>query len=86
MDPLLAAELILTLCYWGSVSLPFVCTSFIMLAFNQNAFWNSLEPSLTLNNFFQVISGHTGWVRCLAVEPGNQWFCTGSNDRIIKVR
>lgn len=34
---------------------------------------------------YRVISGHTGWVRCLAVEPGNQWFCTGSNDRIIKI-
>lgn len=33
----------------------------------------------------QVISGHLGWVRCLAVEPGNQWFVTGSADRTIKV-
>ena len=34
----------------------------------------------------QVISGHLGWVRCLAVEPGNQWFVTGAADRVIKVR
>ncbi|CAG0892163.1 unnamed protein product [Cyprideis torosa] len=33
----------------------------------------------------RVISGHIGWVRCLAVEPGNQWFASGSNDRIIKI-
>ena len=33
-----------------------------------------------------MISGHTGWVRCVAVEPGNKWFCTGSADRTIKVR
>lgn len=33
----------------------------------------------------QVISGHLGWVRCIAVEPGNQWFVTGSADRTIKV-
>lgn len=33
----------------------------------------------------RVISGHTGWVRCVAVEPGNEWFVTGANDRIIKV-
>ena len=33
----------------------------------------------------KVISGHTGWVRCVAVEPGNKWFCTGSADRTIKV-
>ncbi|TSL54339.1 Pleiotropic regulator 1 [Bagarius yarrelli] len=33
----------------------------------------------------RVISGHLGWVRCLAVEPGNQWFVTGSADRTIKI-
>ena len=33
----------------------------------------------------RVLSGHIGWVRCLAVEPGNQWFASGSNDRIIKI-
>lgn len=34
---------------------------------------------------FRVISGHLGWVRCVAVEPGNEWFATGSADRVIKV-
>jgi len=34
---------------------------------------------------YRVISGHTGWVRCIAVEPANQWFATGSADRIIKI-
>uniref|UniRef100_A0A8C4WDU9 Pleiotropic regulator 1 n=1 Tax=Gopherus evgoodei TaxID=1825980 RepID=A0A8C4WDU9_9SAUR len=33
---------------------------------------------------YRVISGHLGWVRCIAVEPGNQWFVTGSADRTIK--
>ncbi|KAI1304266.1 Pleiotropic regulator 1 [Halotydeus destructor] len=33
----------------------------------------------------RVVSGHTGWVRCIAVEPGNEWFASGSNDRIIKI-
>lgn len=33
----------------------------------------------------RVVSGHTGWVRCIAVEPGNQWFATGSVDRVIKI-
>ncbi|KAK3507747.1 hypothetical protein QTP70_035010, partial [Hemibagrus guttatus] len=32
---------------------------------------------------YRVISGHLGWVRCLAVEPGNQWFVTGSADRTL---
>ncbi|XP_070553622.1 pleiotropic regulator 1-like [Ptychodera flava] len=34
---------------------------------------------------YRVISGHIGWVRCIAVEPGNEWFCTGSADRTIKI-
>ena len=38
-----------------------------------------------LLSLLQVVSGHTGWVRCIAVEPGNQWYCTGSADRTIKV-
>jgi pleiotropic regulator 1 len=33
----------------------------------------------------RVISGHLGWVRCVAVEPGNQWFATGAGDRVIKI-
>ncbi|MFT7815118.1 pleiotropic regulator 1-like [Arapaima gigas] len=34
---------------------------------------------------YRVISGHLGWVRCIAVEPGNEWFVTGSADRTIKI-
>lgn len=33
----------------------------------------------------RVISGHLGWVRCVAVEPNNQWFATGAGDRMIKI-
>lgn len=33
----------------------------------------------------RVVSGHLGWVRCIAVEPGNEWFATGSADRTIKI-
>ncbi len=32
-----------------------------------------------------VISGHLGWVRCIAFDPSNEWFATGSADRTIKV-
>ena len=32
-----------------------------------------------------VLSGHTGWVRCVAVDSSNEWFATGAGDRIIKV-
>jgi WD40 repeat protein len=35
---------------------------------------------------YRVISGHTGWVRTVDVEPNNEWFATGGADRIIKVR
>ncbi|KAB0801909.1 hypothetical protein PPYR_04095 [Photinus pyralis] len=34
---------------------------------------------------YRVIAGHLGWVRCVTVEPGNEWFATGSADRIIKI-
>jgi len=34
---------------------------------------------------YRVISGHTGWVRAVDVEPNNEWFATGGADRIIKV-
>ncbi|KAI8989589.1 WD40-repeat-containing domain protein [Pilobolus umbonatus] len=33
----------------------------------------------------RVISGHLGWVRAVAVEPGNKWFATGAGDRTIKI-
>nr|CAG4640746.1 EOG090X03RP [Eulimnadia texana] len=34
---------------------------------------------------YRVISGHIGWVRCISVDPTNEWFCTGSADRVIKI-
>ena len=34
---------------------------------------------------YRVISGHMGWVRCVAVESGNEWFATGAADRVIKI-
>ncbi|CDR42306.1 CYFA0S09e00672g1_1 [Cyberlindnera fabianii] len=33
----------------------------------------------------RVIAGHQGWVRCMAVDPENKWFATGSADNTIKV-
>jgi len=27
-----------------------------------------------------------GWVRSIAVDPTNEWFATGSADKMIKVR
>ena len=32
-----------------------------------------------------VISGHLGWVRSVAVDNSNEWFATGSADRLIKI-
>ncbi|KAK1377021.1 Pleiotropic regulator 1 [Heracleum sosnowskyi] len=34
---------------------------------------------------YRVISGHLGWVRSVAFDPSNEWFCTGSADRTIKI-
>uniref|UniRef100_A0A1I8FVT6 Pleiotropic regulator 1 n=1 Tax=Macrostomum lignano TaxID=282301 RepID=A0A1I8FVT6_9PLAT len=34
---------------------------------------------------YRVISGHTGWVRCVAVDPLNRYFVTGAADRLIKI-
>jgi len=33
----------------------------------------------------RVVSGHLGWVRSIAVDPSNEWFATGSGDRMIKI-
>lgn len=33
----------------------------------------------------RVISGHSGWVRCIDVDPTNEWFVTSGNDRLIKI-
>ena len=33
----------------------------------------------------RVIAGHQGWVRCITVDPTNEWFATGSADRTIKI-
>jgi pleiotropic regulator 1 len=38
-----------------------------------------------LGKLTRVISGHMGWVRAVAVDPGNQWFATGAGDRVVKV-
>lgn len=31
------------------------------------------------------ISGHKGWIRCLAMDPENKWFASGSADSTIKL-
>ncbi|KAL8929800.1 MAG: hypothetical protein Q9208_000944 [Pyrenodesmia sp. 3 TL-2023] len=49
---------------------------------------NMLQPKPDWHapwKLMRVISGHLGWVRALAVEPGNQWFASGAGDRTIKI-
>lgn len=43
------------------------------------------QSDLCLGKLTRVISGHMGWVRAVAVDPGNQWFATGAGDRVVKV-
>eukprot|EP00916_Digyalum_oweni_P012353 GHVL01020462.1.p1 GENE.GHVL01020462.1~~GHVL01020462.1.p1 ORF type:complete len:321 (+),score=59.73 GHVL01020462.1:34-996(+) len=33
----------------------------------------------------RVLAGHSGWVRCLAVDWTNEWFASGGQDRLIKI-
>uniref|UniRef100_A0A8C2QNB2 Pleiotropic regulator 1 n=1 Tax=Cricetulus griseus TaxID=10029 RepID=A0A8C2QNB2_CRIGR len=42
-------------------------------------------PTMPKPQWHPTISGHLGWVRCIAVEPGNQWFVTGSADRTVNI-
>lgn len=42
-------------------------------------------PKHGIWRLMRVISGHTGWVRCLDVDPSNAWFASGSADRTIKI-
>lgn len=32
----------------------------------------------------KVLAGHQGWVRCVAVDPSNEWFVSSGQDRLIK--
>jgi len=32
----------------------------------------------------RVLVGHTGWVRCIAIDPSNEFFASGSTDSTIK--
>lgn len=34
---------------------------------------------------YRMISGHTGWVHCLTVDPSNMWFASGCRDGTIKI-
>lgn len=45
----------------------------------------SQPTDIVIGKLTRVISGHMGWVRAVAVDPGNQWFATGAGDRVIKV-
>ncbi|GIQ90756.1 hypothetical protein KIPB_013669 [Kipferlia bialata] len=40
------------------------------------------HPRYKLN---KVVTSHQGWVNCIAVDPTNEMFFTGSNDATIKV-
>ena len=31
-----------------------------------------------------MLAGHSGWVRCVAVDHSNEWFLSSGTDRLIK--
>ena len=45
---------------------------------------NNNKPKHSKWKLYKIIAGHTGWVRCIDVDPSNKFFVTGSNDRVIK--
>ena len=45
----------------------------------------TLKPNASPWDLKRVVAGHAGWVRAVAVDPGNKWFATGGGDRLIKV-
>ena len=61
------------------------------IKYDENVFGNSDSDS-NLNKdkkhskwkLYKIITGHTGWVRCIDMDPSNNFFVTGSNDRVIK--
>jgi len=42
------------------------------------------KPKHSNWKLYKIITGHTGWVRCIDMDPSNNFFVTGSNDRVIK--
>ena len=59
--------------------------SLIKLSENKKSSQKPLSQNTHLQwKIYRVISGHTGWVRCIDVDPANNFFVTGSNDCVIK--
>ena len=42
------------------------------------------KPKHSKWKLYKIITGHTGWVRCIDMDLSNNFFVTGSNDRVIK--
>ena len=61
------------------------------IKYDENVFINSESDSDNNKDkkhskwkLYKIITGHTGWVRCIDMDPSNNFFVTGSNDRVIK--
>ncbi|EOA30454.1 hypothetical protein CARUB_v10013579mg [Capsella rubella] len=66
----------------GSSSERNLSTTFLME--RRSSRWPRPEWHAPWKNY-RVIQGHLGWVRSVAFDPSNEWFCTGSADRTIKI-
>ena len=59
------------------------------IKYDENVFINS-ESDSDNNKYkkhskwklYKIITGHTGWVRCIDMDPSNNFFVTGSNQKI----
>jgi len=65
--------------------LPSGSTSRALVHANRNPYEDMKPDWHAPWKLMRVISGHLGWVRCMSIDPSNEWFVTGSADRTIKI-
>lgn len=65
--------------------LPLMSSSSVLMALQKKATKTREAKWRAPWKLHRVIQGHQGWVRSVDVDPSNEWFVTGGNDRMIKV-
>lgn len=68
----------------NDASVPTSSNTSLLLAIRKKA--SLPKPKFHMKwKLYRVLQGHMGWVRCVDVDPSNEWFVTGSTDRMIKI-